>query len=72
MVLGNPWKAFTGQMINIDQSYSIPGSRIADSLAFIRNTAKNIRDHHVSIPLVSFDKEMALHCILHMFMPRVL
>lgn len=64
-VLANQLKAVIEQIIHLDQTCSIPGHRIADTVQYVK-------DCYLSIALVSLDQERAFDNVLYMFMGRVL
>ena len=71
-VLANRLKSVIGQIIHPDQTCGIPGRRIADSLALVRDTVQYIQDRRVHAALVSLDQEKAFDRVSHEFMCRTL
>lgn len=71
-VLANRLKSVIGQIIHPDQTCGIPGRRIADSLALVRDTVQYIHGRHVHAALVSLDQEKAFDRVSHEFMCRAL
>ncbi|KAM9316586.1 LOW QUALITY PROTEIN: uncharacterized protein PAF06_007630 [Gastrophryne carolinensis] len=71
-VLANRLRSVIGQIVNLDQTYGIPGRRIADSLALVRDTVHYIQTHNMHGALVSLDQEKAFDRVSHGFMSKVL
>lgn len=71
-VLAIRLKAVIGGFIHPDQTCGIPGRRIADNLALIRDTVEYVRGRRSRGALVSLDQEKAFDRVSHVFMGRVL
>ncbi|KAJ1169246.1 hypothetical protein NDU88_001152 [Pleurodeles waltl] len=68
----NRLKGVMGEMVHPDQTCGVPGRRIADSLALIRDTIQYITDRNIRAALVCLDQEKAFDCVSHEFIERVL
>lgn len=71
-VLANRLKGIIGWIIHLYQTCGIPGRRITDNLAIIRDTVEYFKAHRVFAALVSLDQEKAFDHVSHLFMGRVL
>ncbi|KAJ1166940.1 hypothetical protein NDU88_007333 [Pleurodeles waltl] len=52
-------KGAMGEIVHPDQTCGVPGRRVADSLALIRDTIQYIRDQNIHAALVCLDQEKA-------------
>ncbi|CAJ0966526.1 unnamed protein product [Ranitomeya imitator] len=65
-------KTVIGRIIHPDQTCGVPGRRIADSLALVRDTVEYIKVRRAHAALVSLDQEKAFDRVSHGFMGRAL
>ncbi|KAJ1169370.1 hypothetical protein NDU88_001263 [Pleurodeles waltl] len=68
----NRLKSAMGEIVHPDQTCGVPGRRVADSLALIRDTIQYITDRNIHAALVCLDQEKAFDRVSHEFMERVL
>ncbi|KAJ1169236.1 hypothetical protein NDU88_001142 [Pleurodeles waltl] len=68
----NRLKGVMGEMVHPDQTCGVPGRRVADSLALIRDTIQYITDRNIRAVLVCLDQEKAFDRVSHEFIERVL
>ncbi|KAJ1125470.1 hypothetical protein NDU88_003902 [Pleurodeles waltl] len=68
----NRLKGAMGEVVHPDQTCGVPGRRVADSLALIRDTIQYITDQNIRAALVCLDQEKAFDRVSHEFMERVL
>ncbi|KAJ1167540.1 hypothetical protein NDU88_007931 [Pleurodeles waltl] len=68
----NRLKSAMGELVHPDQTCGVPGRRVADSLALIRDTIQYITDRNIHAALVCLDQEKAFDRVSHEFMERVL
>ncbi|KAJ1169221.1 hypothetical protein NDU88_001127 [Pleurodeles waltl] len=68
----NRLKGAMGGIVHQDQTCGVPGRRVADSLALIRDTIQYITDRNIRAALVCLDQEKAFDRVSHEFMERVL
>ncbi|KAJ1122925.1 hypothetical protein NDU88_001398 [Pleurodeles waltl] len=68
----NRLKGAMGEIVHPDQTCGVPGRRVADSLALIRDTIQYITDRNIRAALVCLDQEKAFDRVSHEFMGRVL
>ncbi|KAJ1142422.1 hypothetical protein NDU88_008747 [Pleurodeles waltl] len=68
----NRLKGAMGEIVHPDQTCEVPGHRVADSLALIRDTIQYITDRNIRTTLVCLDQEKAFDRVSHEFMERVL
>ncbi|KAJ1211805.1 hypothetical protein NDU88_007153 [Pleurodeles waltl] len=57
-----------GEIVHPDQTCGVPGRRVADSLALIRDTIQYITDRNIRSALVCLDQEKAFDRVSHEFM----
>ncbi|KAJ1166959.1 hypothetical protein NDU88_007352 [Pleurodeles waltl] len=65
-------KGTMGEIVHPDQTCGVPGRRVADSLALIRDTIQYITDRNIRTAQVCLDQEKAFDHVSHEFMERVL
>ncbi|KAJ1169259.1 hypothetical protein NDU88_001165 [Pleurodeles waltl] len=68
----NRLKGAMGEIVHPDQTCEVPGRRVTDSLALIRDTIQYITDRNIRAALVCLDQEKAFDRVSHEFMGRVL
>ncbi|KAJ1204407.1 hypothetical protein NDU88_008185 [Pleurodeles waltl] len=68
----NRFKGAMGEIVHPDQTCGIPGRKVADSLALIRDMIQYIMDWNIHAALVSLDQEKAFDSVSHELMERVL
>lgn len=71
-VLSNRLKVVIGQIIHLDQTCGIPGCRITNSLALVRDTVQYLQGRLTHVALFSLDQEKTFDCVSHEFMGRAL
>ncbi|XP_062913064.1 uncharacterized protein LOC134351020, partial [Mobula hypostoma] len=70
--IANRVRSALGQVIHPDQTCAVPGRKISDSLALLRDTIAYVQDRGVDACLVSLDQEKAFDRISHTYMADVL
>ncbi|KAJ1080742.1 hypothetical protein NDU88_000936 [Pleurodeles waltl] len=68
----NRLKGAMGELVHPDQTCGVPGRRIADSLALIRDTIQYITDRNIHVAMVCLDQEKAFDRVSHEFMEKLL
>ncbi|KAJ1116208.1 hypothetical protein NDU88_004426 [Pleurodeles waltl] len=68
----NRVKGVIGEIVHPDQTCGVPGCKVADILALIRDTIQYITDRNIHAALVCLDQEKAFDRVSHEFMERVL
>ncbi|KAJ1167418.1 hypothetical protein NDU88_007809 [Pleurodeles waltl] len=68
----NRLKGAVGEIVHLDQTCGVPGLRVMDSLALIRNTIQYITDPSIHAALVCPDQEKVFDHVSHEITERVL
>ncbi|KAJ1166955.1 hypothetical protein NDU88_007348 [Pleurodeles waltl] len=69
----NRLKGAMGEIVHPDQTCpGVPGRRVADSLALIKDTIQYITDRNIHAALVCLDQEKTFDRVSHEFMERLL
>jgi len=70
-VIANRVKSALESVIHPDQTCAVPGRKISDSLALLRDTIAYVQDRQVDTCPISLDQEKAFDRISHTYMMEV-